>query len=189
MILSFRLSSLPTLQAWSMVRANGIVKVFLTSLDFATDPSAPTRLWNAVASAFNDSVRQDRGGVSWASLRQAVSVSYPETCFKGITLRGLRKLVGRIKELCASGHFDEEAVINGTTFKGIGGDYEKLTTTQLVYLWVKLEGVTGCKRLADCPALIDPQDVGAPSYFISHAWVSVHSLRLLGSVLLLTVHD
>lgn len=97
---------------------------------------------------------------------------HPATCYRGITLRGLRKLVGRIKEICAAGHFDQDVVINGAAFKGIEGDFARLTTTQLVYGWIKLETVTGHKRLADCSALVDPEDVGVPSYFISHAWLS-----------------
>ena len=30
--------------------------------------------------------------------------------------------------------------------------------------------MTGDRRLTDCPNLIDPEDVGTPLYFISHAW-------------------
>lgn len=39
-----------------------------------------------------------------------------------------------------------------------------------MYRWVKRWDVTGERRLADCPDLIAPEDVGPPTYFISHAW-------------------
>jgi hypothetical protein len=46
--------------------------------------------------------------------------------------------------------------------------YTELTTTELVYGWVK--EVTGAKRFVDCPDLFDFADAGVPQYFISHAW-------------------
>ncbi len=31
--------------------------------------------------------------------------------------------------------------------------------------------MTGTSRLADVPSVIDPEDVGLPAYFVSHAWL------------------
>jgi len=50
--------------------------------------------------------------------------------------------------------------------------FDQLTTTQLVYEWVKDEAVTGTRRLAEVEDLIDPADVGPPTYFVSHAWMN-----------------
>ena len=52
--------------------------------------------------------------------------------FRGITLRGVSQLWGRIQELCAGGLFERDVVINGQSFLGTR-DPLKLTTTQLVY--------------------------------------------------------
>ena len=46
--------------------------------------------------------------------------------------------------------------------------FADLTTGDVVHKWVKL--VTGDRRLADCPELVDAADVGVPSHFVSHAW-------------------
>ncbi len=40
--------------------------------------------------------------------------------------------------------------------------------------WIKDDKITGTERLADCPSLIDPGDIGTPTYFVSHAW-SAHA--------------
>ena len=34
--------------------------------------------------------------------------------------------------------------------------------------WIKLKEVTGNLRLAECPDIIDPEDIGMPSYFIRY---------------------
>ena len=36
----------------------------------------------------------------------------------------------------------------------------------LLVRWIKLDKVTGNRRLAECPHIIDPEDIGMPSYFI-----------------------
>ena len=89
---------------------------------------------------------------------------------RGITLRGLLKLEETLKQLVADGFFKK---VDPTTFQPTDEPitaYEELTTGDVVHQWAKLASVTGTDRLADCPALIDPKDVGPPVYFVSHAW-------------------
>ena len=89
---------------------------------------------------------------------------------RGITLRGLLKLEETLKQLVADGFFKK---VDPTTFQPTDEPitaYEELTTGDVVHQWAKLASVTGTDRLADCPALIDPKDVGPPLYFVSHAW-------------------
>ena len=89
---------------------------------------------------------------------------------RGITLRGLIKLEKTLKQLVADGFFKK---VDPTTFQPTDEPitaYEELTTGDVVHQWAKLASVTGTDRLADCPALIDPKDVGPPLYFVSHAW-------------------
>ena len=89
---------------------------------------------------------------------------------RGITLRGLLKLEEILKQLVADGFFKK---VDPTTFQPTDEPitaYEELTTGDVVHQWAKLASVTGTDRLADCPALIDPKDVGPPLYFVSHAW-------------------
>ena len=89
---------------------------------------------------------------------------------RGITLRGLLNLEETLKQLVADGFFKK---VDPTTFQPTDEPitaYEELTTGDVVHQWAKLASVTGTDRLADCPALIDPKDVGPPLYFVSHAW-------------------
>ena len=88
----------------------------------------------------------------------------PEATLRGITLRGLRKLIPKIQQLVALGHF-----------KGVS-DWKKLTTADFVYQWVK--PCTGTDRLADFADWVDPADLGRPSHFISHAWAGLLWLLL-----------
>ena len=57
----------------------------------------------------------------------------PDTCEKGISVAGLRKLEEIAKRLCAEGRFAEDRTFDffypGTT------DFSKLTTTQFVSMW------------------------------------------------------
>jgi hypothetical protein len=90
---------------------------------------------------------------------------------RGITLRGLDKIEEHLKQLVADGHFKKtEPIPPYRLTDHIITDYMELTTTSVVYNWIKDESVTGTKRLADCADLIDPRDVGPPRYFVSHAW-------------------
>ncbi len=100
-------------------------------------------------------------------------VYFPAVALKGITLRGLRRLRKLLEDLCASeaSPFRHDTVLLGRHCPA-ATSFEELNTTQLVHLWVKTPAVTGMSRLADVSHLIDPADVGPPTYFISHAWKS-----------------
>jgi hypothetical protein len=93
------------------------------------------------------------------------------TTSKGISIRGLEKLAGKIRKECANGRFshDKDFSHDGKFCKGTTS-YSLVTTTQVVYLYVKDKAVTGSKRLADCPDLIDREHIGPPTLFVSHAW-------------------
>ena len=84
---------------------------------------------------------------------------------RGIKLRGLGKLEGRLRQLVADGHFKR---LDPATYQPIGvvTAYEDLTTGDVVHQWAKLASVTGTDRLADCAAIIDPKDIGLPLYFM-----------------------
>ena len=92
----------------------------------------------------------------------------------GLSLRGVRRLKERLVKLCASEEspFKVDAVLLKNRKCAAAHSFDELTTTQLVHMWVKEKAVTGDKRLAEVAALIDPDDVGLPTYFISHAWQS-----------------
>jgi hypothetical protein len=101
----------------------------------------------------------------------------------GISLRGVRRLRDRLVELCADAErspFREACTLLGRECPAVRL-FEELTTTQLVHLWIKREDVTGTRRMAEVPELIDPADVGPPTYFISHAWMSTVA-KLLGTI-------
>ena len=91
-------------------------------------------------------------------------IALPETCMRGITIRGLKKLMNKTREVFAQGRLFKERE-----------DFTALTTSDLVYSWIKDSAVTGDKRLADCPDLIDQEDIGRPEFFVSHAWKSTWS--------------
>ena len=94
--------------------------------------------------------------------------------FKGISLRAMRKLRGRIEELCSEGFFRQpyECFMDGKVVQcpGFASSIHELTTTQFVAGLVKTH--TGDRRMADDPEWLLPEDVGKPSYFVSHAWKS-----------------
>ena len=94
----------------------------------------------------------------------------PDTALKGLTLGGLRKMEATVRQLCLDGHFNTLRTFPDGTVCPPVSRFEDLTTTHVVYCWVKDTAVTGDRRLADCPDLVDPADVGVPNYFISHAW-------------------
>jgi hypothetical protein len=62
---------------------------------------------------------------------------------RGITLRGLKKLLGKVEELLSAGHFKRP---DGSALT----DLRDLTTGDVVHQWVKDVAVTGTDRLADC---------------------------------------
>ncbi len=124
------------------------------------------------------------GSVSEATLQPLLTddddemdVTHPEAvpvvARKGITLRGIKHLQSILKDLLASedSPFRHSTNLGGRECPG-AESLESLTTTQLVYLWIKRPEVTGTSRLADVPHLIDPADIRQPTYFISHAWQS-----------------
>lgn len=87
----------------------------------------------------------------------------------GISLRGVKRLRARLVELCADAErspFREACTLLGRDCAAVQS-FEELTTTQLVHQWVKRNEVTGTRRLAEVPNLIDPADIGPPTYFIS----------------------
>ena len=98
-------------------------------------------------------------------------------CLKGITLRGMRKLRERIEALCNEGFFLQPY----TCFKdgqhveehGTAATIHELTTTQLVAALVMTQSGERC--MADDTEWVLPEDVGTPSYFVSHAWKSTVS--------------
>ena len=73
-----------------------------------------------------------------------------------------------MKRLCDEGRFAEDKTFD--IFYPGTRDYAKLTTTQFVSMWVKDPAVTGNRRLADCPDIIDQSCIGPPTIFMSHAW-------------------
>lgn len=110
----------------------------------------------------------DKSNVSHAVLdRMPSRLNLPETTQRGISVKGLRIVDNTIRELTQQGRFSEDRQIDGTLFHGTS-DYDKVKTTQVVYMWVKKD--TGDKRLADCPLLVPSEEIGMPKYFVSHAW-------------------
>ena len=99
-----------------------------------------------------------------------------ETHLIGINLQGLRKLMIFIQSLIPSGRFRnrvkdavwKDGICIEEAVDVIVKSWEDLTTGAWVYGFVKTG--TGSKRLAECSEIIDPADIGKPSYFISHAW-------------------
>ena len=93
------------------------------------------------------------------------------TTLKGISVGGLKKMAERVRKLCEEDGFfaEDRAFTDGTVVYGTR-DYNTLTTTQVVYQFVRDEDVSGSLRLADCIQIVDPADLGRPAYFISHAW-------------------
>ena len=91
------------------------------------------------------------------------------TTTKGITVAGLRKIKAVIQAECEGGRFAGDAKFpDGTLCKGTTR-YSELTTTDVVYRYVKDASVTGDLRLADS-GLLDREYFRVPSLFVSHAW-------------------
>jgi len=93
----------------------------------------------------------------------------------GVNLVFAKKMLAHVEKLFNDGYFNKDRKFeDGTKLEPVH-KFEDLTTTHVVYLWVKDESVTGDKRLVDCPdtipGLFQQADVGKPSYFISHAWM------------------
>jgi hypothetical protein len=100
---------------------------------------------------------------------------------RGITLRGLYRLQQRLHQLAADAYFagpyrnsPKDEAEEQYESPGIP-TFDDITTRDLVYRWIKDASVTGEERLADCPDLVDPNDVRPPTYFVSHAWYDFFS--------------
>ena len=68
----------------------------------------------------------------------------------GITLRGLRKVHTLLRDK-------------------FGGEFEAMTTNDVVEKWVKKVTKRDHCRLVEMEDLVDPRDVRHPQYFVSHA--------------------
>eukprot|EP00798_Chlamydomonas_sp_ICE-L_P028728 gene28728-31904_t len=103
----------------------------------------------------------DAGSANHAVQEQkdALPPSLPATICKGITLRGLRCL--RVKIL--------KELVETSYFPGANNLYQ-LPSRRLVVEWVRNVNVTGRKRLAEVGSIIKQEDIGHPTYFISHGW-------------------
>jgi hypothetical protein len=101
----------------------------------------------------------------------------PTTC-KGITIGGLREMEARVQSECKAGRFTQgKSFPDGTHCKHTW-KYEELTTTDIVYRYVKDESVTGNLRLIDFSGLVAPEHKRMPTFFISHAWKGRFSVLL-----------
>ena len=101
-----------------------------------------------------------------------------DAVLRGVNLKFVKSLLSHTENLFKKGHFNVSKKFDDGTELNPVDKFEDLTTTHLVYLWIKEPSVTGDKRLVDCPdalpGLFEPCDVGQPSYFISHGeFVSV----------------
>ena len=100
------------------------------------------------------------------------------TTTKGITIAGLKKMKALIQSECETGRFKEDqGFTDGTQCKGTM-KYEELTTTDIVYRYVKDESVSGNLRLIDIPGFVAPEHKVLPTFFISHAWKGRFSVLL-----------
>ena len=90
----------------------------------------------------------------------------------GVNLKFIKRMLAHVEKMFNDGYFNVERKFEGTDLPV--AKFEDLTTTHVVYQWVKDKSVTADKRLVDCPdalpGLFDCSDVGQPTYFISHAW-------------------
>ena len=77
---------------------------------------------------------------------------------RGISLRGVRNLRDKVKELVEKGHIF--GTFEGTDW--VATDFTELTTTEFVYGWVKRFDVTGTERLADCATSSTQRTLGYP---------------------------
>ena len=105
---------------------------------------------------------------------------------RGVNLRFVKKLLVHVEKLFDQGHFNLSRKFEDGTELSPPLSFDDLSTTHVVYLWIKEQSVTGERRFVDCPELFpdlfEPSDVGVPQYFISHAW-SGSFKKLLTSVL------
>jgi hypothetical protein len=92
----------------------------------------------------------------------------PTTC-KGIKIGGLRKMRALMQSECEAGRFKEDKSFpDGTHCKGTM-KYEELTTTDIVYRYVKDDIISTDRRVADA-GILGSEFFTTPLLFISHAW-------------------
>ena len=116
-------------------------------------------------------VRQ-KSEFSATAVATSMDIEKPEalpTTTKGITISGLRKMKPVIQTECERGRFKEDRTYNdGTHSKGTM-TYEELSTTDVVYKYVKDPRISGQLRLIDT-GIVAKEDIARPTFFISHAW-------------------
>jgi hypothetical protein len=94
---------------------------------------------------------------------------------RGVNVKFLKALYANTEKLFRDGTFNVDRSFPDTTVVGPALTFEEVSTTHVVYLWVKEISVTGDRRLVDCPELlsslgVSQADVGIPTFFVSHAW-------------------
>ena len=94
---------------------------------------------------------------------------------RGVSLKFLKAVYAHTEKLFRDGTFNVHRSFPDGTVLGPARKFEDVTTTHVVYLWVKELSVTGYRRLVDCPELlsslgVSQADVGIPTFFVSHAW-------------------
>jgi hypothetical protein len=109
----------------------------------------------------------------------------------GVNLKFIKHILAHVEKKFNEGYFNvDRRFEDGTVLKPVD-QFEDLTTTHVVYLWVKDKSVTADKRLVDCPdafkGIFDRSDVGKPTYFISHAWKGSFK-KLMTEVLAFLTH-
>jgi hypothetical protein len=94
---------------------------------------------------------------------------------RGVNVKFLKAIYAHVKKLFRDGTFNANHEFNDGTVLKPAVNFEDVSTTHVVYLWVKEASVTGDSRLVDCPELlsslgVSQADVGIPTFFVSHAW-------------------
>ena len=146
----------------SKVAAKDLVKIFFVELE------------RVIQNRQDFKIRRDELTITMMSSKEPETL--PTTC-KGITIGGLRKMKALMQSECEAGRFKEDKSFpDGTHCKGTM-KYEELTTTDIVYRYVKDESVTGNLRLIDT-GLVAPEHKRMPTFFISHAWKGRFSVLL-----------
>ena len=94
---------------------------------------------------------------------------------RGVNVKFLKAVYAHTEKLFRDGTFNVHCSFPDGTPLCPAEKFEDVTTTHVVYLWVKELSVTGDRRLVDCPELlsslgVSQADVGIPTFFVSHAW-------------------
>jgi len=94
---------------------------------------------------------------------------------RGVNVKFLKAIHAHVKKLFRDGRFSVYHKFDDGTVLKPALKFDDVSTTHVVYLWVKEASVTGDSRLVDCPELlsslgVSQADVGIPTFFVSHAW-------------------